>query len=201
MLYSVAVLFFRIILYPVLFPKFYGRENAVDMKNTIIMCSHRHWYDPALVAFVATQPLHFMAKLELFKNKLLGIILPHCNAFPVERGAADVKAIKTAIKVLKDGNALLIFPEGTRVQSASDEMTEFHNGVSFLAYKSGADVLPVYIDSQRHGIRTVTAFGEKIHTTGMEGDRKQQMETLNAALMESMKQLRLQTKAKNKANK
>ena len=86
-----------------------------------------------------------MAKAELFKIFGLGFLIKHLGAFPVDRNKADLKAIKTALSVLKKEEALMMFPEGTRVKAG--ESADAKSGMIMLAHKAGASILPIGINS------------------------------------------------------
>ena len=114
----------------------FPREGAV-----IIASNHVSNWDPFLVAVSLNRPVHFMAKAELFNNRILGTLLTNAYVFPVRRGAADRKAIRHALDILKDGEVLGIFPEGTRHTSGEDGKVQA--GVAMIALNSGAPVVPV----------------------------------------------------------
>jgi 1-acyl-sn-glycerol-3-phosphate acyltransferase len=85
-----------------------------------------------------------MAKAELFRNKLLGILLSALGAFPIKRGEADIKGIKTSLKLLNSGKILSLFPEGTR--NKTDELLA-EPGIAMLAIRGKVPVLPIVIIS------------------------------------------------------
>lgn len=97
-----------------------------------------------LALCVPDREIHFMGKKELFENKALGWIFRQVHGFPVDRGNMDMGAIRTAMGVLKEGETLGIFPEGTR--SRTGHMLPLLGGASLLALKSGCDVVPIYIE-------------------------------------------------------
>jgi 1-acyl-sn-glycerol-3-phosphate acyltransferase len=84
-----------------------------------------------------------MAKEELFRNPLLGRLLLGVGAFPVRRGTADRRALKQALRVIENGSALGLFPEGTR--GSPGELQEAKGGAAFVALRTEAPVLPVAI--------------------------------------------------------
>ena len=88
-------------------------------------------------------PVRFMAKEELFKNKLFGKILLSFGAFPVKRGKGDVGALRSAIKMLESGEKVAIFPEGTR--SKKDYLKKGKKGAVLIAVKAGVNIIPVGI--------------------------------------------------------
>jgi len=121
-----------------------GRENMPENGAYIVCANHISALDPILIALALPNKMHFMAKAELFRNKLLAALLSWLGAFPIKRGEADIKSIKTSLKLLNEGKVLGLFPEGTR--NKSDElMTE--PGIAMLAIKAKVKVLPVAIIS------------------------------------------------------
>ena len=111
----------------------------------IICANHINLWDPILLAIIFERPIRFMAKKELFDNKFLGFLLNKFGAFPVDRDNVNIKTIKDAIKLVKDNEVLGIFPEGTRVKKGSEE--NMKTGVAMIASRAGADVIPVFINS------------------------------------------------------
>lgn len=111
----------------------------------IICANHINLWDPILLAIIFERPIRFMAKKELFDNKFLGFLLNKFGAFPVDRDNVNIKTIKDAIKLVKNNEVLGIFPEGTRVKTVSEE--NMKTGVAMIASRAGADVIPVFINS------------------------------------------------------
>ena len=125
-----------------------GRENLPD--EPVVLCAnHSSAWDPVLIvcALADDVPLRIMAKQQLFRIPVVGGFIRFMGAFPVDRGNSDIGAIKTAIKSLKDGFSLLIFPEGTRVKKG--QHVEPKGGATMIAIRSGVKMLPVFISSTR----------------------------------------------------
>jgi len=120
-----------------------GRENLPPEGAYILCANHFSWWDPPSVGAVPKRKVKFMAKEELLKIPLVGKILKALGAFPVKRGAADRRALKTALTTLAQGGVLLIFPEGTR--SRTGKLLPPQPGVGYIAAKSKAPVIPVGI--------------------------------------------------------
>lgn len=120
-----------------------GQENIPARGGYILCANHRTNADPVFVTAATPHQLHFMAKAELFKNPIFGFIIRHLGAFPIERGKGDTAAIDTAISILKGGNAMVMFPEGTR--SRDGKPLRPKSGAAMLAFQTGADILPVSI--------------------------------------------------------
>ena len=122
----------------------HGNTNLPETP-LIICANHINLWDPILLAIIFDRPIRFMAKKELFENKFLGFLLEKFGAFPVDRDNVNIKTIKDAIKLVKDNEVLGIFPEGTRVKTVSEE--KIITGVAMIASRAGADVIPVFINS------------------------------------------------------
>lgn len=122
----------------------HGNTNLPETP-LVICANHINLWDPILLAIIFDRPIRFMAKKELFENKFLGFLLNKFGAFPVDRDNVNIKTIKDSIKLLKENEVLGIFPEGTRVQTVSEE--NMKTGVAMIASRAGADVIPVFINS------------------------------------------------------
>ncbi len=120
-----------------------GLDNIPSTGPVIICTNHTSWWDPPLIGSLIHRKVYAMAKEELFQYFLFGRIIRYMGAFPVKREAADRRAIKEALKVLDEGSALILFPEGTR--SKTGEVQKPLPGVGFIALKSKAAVIPVAI--------------------------------------------------------
>ncbi|MCM1329955.1 MAG: 1-acyl-sn-glycerol-3-phosphate acyltransferase [Ruminococcus sp.] len=128
-----------------------GTENIPQDKPLVMASNHRSYADPVILTMPMKLPVTYMAKEELFKNKLFGWFITKLGAFPVKRGDGDMKVIDDSVAILNSGRHLVIFPEGTR--SKDGKVGRGKTGVALIAAKSGADVLPCGIVFQ----------GEKLH--------------------------------------
>lgn len=124
----------------------YGRENVPE-GGAVVCANHSQWADPPMLAVAvgADQHIAVMAKKELFEIKGLAPLIQALGAFPVDRGTADIKSIKTAIQSVQDGRKLLIFPEGTTKNSGG----EAKEGAAMIALRCKAPILPVYISTDK----------------------------------------------------
>ena len=120
-----------------------GAEHVPKSGGVIIASNHVAYVDPPFLGAVAPRELFYLAKAELFSNALFGWLLDKCNTIPIARGAFDRRAIRRAVKLLKDGKALLLFPEGTR--SRSGRFLEPKLGVGKIALEAGVPIVPAYI--------------------------------------------------------
>ena len=121
-LYTIIVFLYGLLVKLLFFMKIEGRENVPKDRNCILMGNHQCLLDPVTLALcVPDREIHFMGKKELFENKALGWVFRQVHGFPVDRGNMDMGAIRTAMGVLKAGETLGIFPEGTRSKTGHIE--------------------------------------------------------------------------------
>lgn len=130
-----------------LFFKFevYDKDKIPKDGPLIICANHTSLLDPVVLAQVCDRKIYFMAKEELFHKPILSHILKKLGAFPVNRSKTDLKSVRTAMSILKRGDVLGIFPEGTRVKAVSVE--NIKEGVGMISNRTGSPILPVYIDT------------------------------------------------------
>lgn len=144
MLYNVLRFIINIILRIVYKIEVVGNNHVEDNKAYIIAANHMNNLDPLLVIITfCKRKIHYIAKKELFDNKILKFILDRCYAIELDRTKNDVKALKNSLKVLKDGKLLGIFPQGTRVKSADDDISKA--GIGMFAIRTNTPVLPISI--------------------------------------------------------
>ncbi len=120
-----------------------GKENILRQGPLVVVANHLNLADPPLVGVSLNRKAIFMAKEELFRSRFSGYFVRSFGAFPVHRWRLDRKALSQAEKVLADGYALVMFPEGTRSNNA--QMQSAFSGSVLLAMRSGAPILPVGI--------------------------------------------------------
>ena len=104
--------------YKILYRYKIKNKGAIPAEGGVILASnHMSFADPVLLGLSEKRRLFFMAKQELFKNKFAASVIRALGAFPVERGAGDGKALKTGEDILKEGNVMTIFIEGTSTKT------------------------------------------------------------------------------------
>jgi 1-acyl-sn-glycerol-3-phosphate acyltransferase len=144
-----------------------GEENLPKEGGVLLVSNHISFLDPCLIGDGSPRRTSFMAKAELFENKLLNWLLRGVDCFPVRRGEADTSAIKNVLSQLKEGRCVVIFPEGTR--SPDGELLEAEEGAAMLATRTGCPVVPVYVSGTNrmldrkgrlHRARVSMAIGE-----------------------------------------
>lgn len=122
-----------------------GKENIPSHGAFILASNHSSYLDPPILAVscFGIRQLHFLAKEELFRNRLFGWFIKKLNAFPIRRTGSDISAIKECIKRIRDGQALVIFPEGGR--SDKGKLQDGLPGIALIAIKTNIPVVPVFI--------------------------------------------------------
>jgi len=120
-----------------------GREHIPSSGPCIIAANHRSFLDPFVIGTLVRRPVYFVAKKELFRNRLQAWFLNALGAFPIDRGNADQDAMSTAREILERGDVVVIFPEGTRIRPGA--LGKPKSGVGRLALQTGAPVVPVAV--------------------------------------------------------
>lgn len=165
MFYSIVRGIIRIIVYILNGkPEVQNREVVPKDENYILASPHRTWLDPVFLALAASpEQFSFMAKKELFKNPLLRRLIMKMNAFPVDRKNPGPSAIKTPVKILKEGKlGLVIFPTGSRHSS------ELKGGTLTIAKLSGKPIVPAVYSGPKtfkellQRKKAVVRFGEPL---------------------------------------
>jgi 1-acyl-sn-glycerol-3-phosphate acyltransferase len=118
-----------------------GMQHVPTTGPLIIASNHRSFMDPWVIGMLLRRPVYFIAKTELFHNRVVAWLLSSLGAFPVDRGNGDRGAMETARRILERGDVVVIFPEGTRTRPGGLGMPK--RGVGRLALETGAPVLPV----------------------------------------------------------
>jgi 1-acyl-sn-glycerol-3-phosphate acyltransferase len=121
----------------------YGRKNVPRKGPVILAPNHVSYFDPAIIGTALWRKVNYAAKRELFERPFFGWWLRSVQSFPISREIMDRQALRTALRFLKDGKIVLMFPEGTRGDGR--ELLAPRPGVGMLAYMSKAPVVPVYI--------------------------------------------------------
>ena len=159
------------VLYPLiwLYMKIFHPWKAVGVENLpeggALLCgNHTTAGDPLYVVCCLgrRRQIHVMAKEEIMKWPVVGFILKKAGIFGVKRGKADVAALKESLRVLKGGEKLLLFPEGTRVKEGGTSAA--HTGAAMFSTRTGAPLVPIYIQPKKRRFRkTTVVFGAPYH--------------------------------------
>lgn len=197
MLYWFAKILFAPIFMLVFGCRILGWSNLKSKGKAIYVCNHFSMADPIVLAALCPRTIHFMAKESLFDNFWMRLLLKSLFVFPAgEGGGSRLGPVKRAMALLKEEKAFGIFPEGHRAASIL-EMDELEKGAAFIAQRSGAKVIPIYIDPmcwKRWRIRG--AVGEALDpATFAEAKGVKPLEAMTRALASEFDGLREQTLA------
>lgn len=149
-----------------------GKEN-IPQDGAILFCgNHRTYLDPPLIVATAGRHMRFMAKEELSKNKFLAFLGVVFDAIYVKRDSKDITAMKEALKTLKSGSCIGLFPEGTR-NGLEKNNGKIKNGAAYLALKTGAQIVPIGIqgDSKLFHKSTII-YGKPLDLSKYQGIKK-----------------------------
>ena len=168
-----------------------GRERIPKSGAVIVASNHISYCDPPVVGSAIPREVYFVAKEELFKNKAFGWLIKKYNAIPVRRSVGDIVALKKVVGMLRQGKAVLMFPEGTR--SLSGKLLRPRLGVGMIACLAAVPVIPAYVvGTNRLGqalvrrVRLAVRFGEPVMVSdlrGVGGDAKEQYQKLTDEVM------------------
>jgi 1-acyl-sn-glycerol-3-phosphate acyltransferase len=141
-----------------------GRERVPRERGLIVASNHISFWDPPMVGAALPRECFFLAKEELFSTPVLGPLIRSVNSIPIRRGLADLSGLSRATEVLRQGNALLMFPEGSRMRDG--ELHPARPGVGMMAVGADVPILPCFISGSSHpgkwwyrGVRVRITFG------------------------------------------
>lgn len=139
-----------------------GKEN-VPKEDAVLFCgNHRTYLDPPLIVVTAGRHMRFMAKEELAKNKFLAFLGVVFEAIYVKRDSKDITAMKEALKTLKNGGCIGLFPEGTR-NGLEKNHGKLKNGAAYLALKTGAKIVPIGIQGDSKPFhKSIIVYGKPL---------------------------------------
>ncbi len=182
----------KVVLTPLYRIETIGLENFPKDGGVLLCANHIDNLDPPVVGLTAPRPVSFMAKAELFSAPILKTLLPHIRAFPVKRGLSDREALRSGLKLLKEGNVLGLFPEGTR--SKTGELGKGLSGAGFFALRSNAHVVPCAIIGPYKPFRKLkVVYGKSVSMSELR-EQKVSAEQATQAIMDQIKLLIEQNK-------
>ncbi len=172
--------------------KIIGKEN-LPKGACIISSNHTSNLDAILLALHTWEKKYYLAKKELFSNKMSSSFYKSLGCIKIDREKSDVNAIKNSLKVLKDGKKLVIFPEGTRVNKENMEMGEVKHGVAMFATKAKVPVVPMFISRKPKLFRRTKIFiGKPFELEEFYGKKlsSEELEKASNVIVEKMNELR-----------
>lgn len=167
--YHIVVTFIRKIMNPYFKVEVHGPTGNLSIDGPLILAPvHRSNLDSMLVAGASSRRCRALAKHTMFKNRAFAWLIASLGAFPVERGTADREALRAARMLLDNGEAMFVFPEGTRQEG--QQVGEIYDGVAYLAAKTGAQVVPVGIAGTGEAMGKGTKFPKRVKVIIEVGD-------------------------------
>ena len=144
MIYRFSQLFFRLIFRLYFRWEIVGGEHLTRTGGGLLVCNHVSFLDPPLAGTPWPRPIHYLAREDLFQIPILSWWMRHCHVVPTRRGPGSLYSLRRVIQLVKAGEIVLVFPEGTRSQTG--QLQDPRGGVGFLIKMTGAPVYPCAID-------------------------------------------------------
>lgn len=153
-----------------------GRHHVPSEGGFVVASNHISFLDPPLIGAALPREVHYLAKTELFSTPGLGWLIRSLNAIPIRRGAADVSGLSRAMGVIRDGGAMLLFPEGSRMRDGA--LHPARPGVGMISVQTDVPVVSCYISGSNRprswitrGARVRISFGPPRHWRALAGAR------------------------------
>jgi 1-acyl-sn-glycerol-3-phosphate acyltransferase len=174
----------------------------VESGPLIIAVNHSSFFDPPLAGICSRRGVYYLARKTLLKWPFFGPLFPAMNVIPVERDGNDMSALREVIKKIKEGNAVVLFPEGTR--SLDGRLQPARAGIGLVIAKTGAPVLPMRIfgayeafPKNAKGFRSTqitVVVGETIHFTRaeVENSSRENYQILSNRVMEAIAAIKIE---------
>lgn len=186
-LYPLGKFLVSAIFYPMYRVKVIGKENFPKEGGVLLCTNHIDNLDPPIVGMTCPRTVRFMAKEELFRMPILKSILPRVQAYPVKRGMSDREAFRKTLKILKSGEVVGLFPEGTR--SKTGELTKGLAGAGFFALKGECLVMPCAIIGPYKAFKSLTVVYGKPMDISEFRERRDSAEEVTEAIMNEIGKL------------
>ena len=176
-----------------------GVHHIPKEGGVLLVSNHVSFLDPVIVGSAANREIHFMARSTAFDIPGIGKLISMYNAYPVNRGAPDLGALRKTISLLKAGNAVLMFPEGTR--SVDGTLGKARDGACFIADRAGVPTIPVFHSGAEQMLprssrrlrraKLMVTFGEPLELlTGEFETRREMYQQMGNQIMEAIADLR-----------
>ena len=177
-------------------------ERMVESGPLILAVNHTSFFDPPLAGICSRRGVYYLARKTLLQWPFFGPLFPAMNVIPVERDGNDISALREVIKKIREGNGVVLFPEGTR--SKDGNIQPARAGIGFVIAKTGAPVLPMRIfgaydafpkNSKRlHFARITVVIGEPLFFSpdDLDSATRETYQTLSDRVMEAIAALRIE---------
>lgn len=126
-----------------------GRENLPASGSYLLCMNHVSAIDPMVACIAVPRRIRFLAKRELFRIPLVGFLIRHLGACPVDRGGSDVGALRRMIALAREGEVVAVFPQGHRQRGKNPADTPVHDGAGMIACHAGCPIVPVCIKMKK----------------------------------------------------
>ena len=178
----------------------HGVENIPREGGVLIVANHISLLDPVIVGSAANREINFMARSDVFDTPFLGTLITTFNAFPVNRWSPDLGALRKTISLLKEGNAVLMFPEGTR--STDGNLGKASDGACFIAHRANVPTIPVFHrgaekllprgSKRLRRAKLTVRFGEPIDFSGIQATevKREMYQQMGVRMIDAITKLR-----------
>ncbi|MBO5286691.1 MAG: 1-acyl-sn-glycerol-3-phosphate acyltransferase [Clostridia bacterium] len=133
--------------------KIVNPEKEIEGVPFVVCCNHTSLFDVCVISLAMKNQIRYMAKKEIFKVPILAQFVKAMGAFPVDRKAGDVGAVKKSIEILEGGECLGVFPQGTRQPRVNPRDAKIKNGIGMFASRANVGILPVCIKTKKNKLR------------------------------------------------
>ncbi|MCK4905648.1 1-acyl-sn-glycerol-3-phosphate acyltransferase [bacterium] len=175
-----------------------GKENIPKRGGVILAAHHESYLDPMLVGTASPRQIYFLARKELFQLGCFSWLIKRLNTIPISREQLQIGTLKKSLQILKEGKALLLFPEGTR--SSAGTISEGEKGIGLIASKSNVPVIPVLIKGSGYALTRDTnritshkiyvIFGKPLYFENLGSEsKKNAYQEFTDRVMEKMRKL------------
>lgn len=151
--------------------KVHGKENIPKEGGYMLCSNHIAVRDVLLIGATCPRQIKFVAKKELFAIPILRSIMKALGAVKLDRGGTDVGALRKSVELIEQGDIVSIFPQGHRYPAIDPSTTPIKNGAGMVSYRSGCDVIPVFIKTKgnKYGIfkKTEIFYGKPIKNSAL----------------------------------
>lgn len=142
--------------------KVIGKKNLPKNSGAVLICNHQSALDVAILSLNIYKEHNFLGKKELFQKKFKGAFFKSIGGIPIDRENPELSSIKECLRILKNKQRLVVFPEGTR--KANNDLQNLKNGAVMFAIKGKVPIVPMWIEKKPKFFRFNTLrIGEPIY--------------------------------------
>lgn len=197
-LYGAAVAVVRVFTKLLFRVKVTGEKHLPD--GPVVLCpNHMSYADPIFVVTSIDRRITAVAKASLFDKPFIGWLFRKLEIIPVNRDGGDFGAVRTAVKALKDGKVLVVFPQGTRVMKKPLDDSLVRGGASMMAIKGNATIVPMSIYTKNYRVlpfrKVIVNIGKGFKADELyDGENDKNFTYLSKRIFERVMELDAQTR-------